>query len=84
MNGLNWEYERLGMMVLIPYMLSIGALFEKSSNKVYLFCAFIALLLLTIYMGMYDALNLNPPIDMQIQNEEERGLIWSGTAWRTH
>jgi len=61
MNGLNWEYERLGMMVLIPYMLSIGTLFDKSSNKVYLFSAFLALLLLTIYMGMYEALKSSPP-----------------------
>jgi len=80
MNGMNWEYERLGMMMLIPYILSFGTLFEKFSNKVYLILAFLALLLLTIYMGMYDALNLTPPIDMQIHNEK-LGLFWTGVAW---
>ncbi len=57
MNGLNWEYEKLGMMMLVPYILSIGDLFNKPYNKVYLISTFLLLWLLTIYMGMYDALH---------------------------
>tara|TARA_B110000008_G_C16975204_1_gene565569 strand:+ start:1320 stop:2276 length:957 start_codon:yes stop_codon:yes gene_type:complete len=55
MNGLNWEYERLGMMMLIPYILSFGGLLDRPSNKVYLIITFLALLQLTIYMGMYES-----------------------------
>lgn len=56
MNGLNWEYERMGMMILIPYILSIGMLFNKASYKFYVITTFLLLLLLTIYMGMYASL----------------------------
>ena len=54
MNGLNWEFERLGMMMLIPYILAIGTIFDRTLNKFYLIIVFLALLLLTIYMGMYE------------------------------
>ena len=54
LNGLNWQYERLGMMMLIPYILSFGSIFNKSSYKFYLFLSFMLLLLLTIYTGMYS------------------------------
>ena len=53
LNGLNWEYERLGMMMLIPYILSFGVLLNRSSYQVYLFLTFILLLMLTIITGMY-------------------------------
>ena len=53
MNGLNWEYERLGMMVLIPYILSFGVIFNRQSYKIYLMVTFLILLFLTIYQGMY-------------------------------
>ena len=53
MNGLNYEYERLGMMMLIPYMLCFGTLLNKSSYKIYLFSSFTILFLLTIITGMY-------------------------------
>ncbi len=53
-SGLNWEYERLGMMMLIPYILSFGSIFNKSSNTIYLSISFIALLAMTIFTGMYD------------------------------
>ena len=55
-NGLNWEYERLGMMMLFPYILSFGIVFNRPSYKIYLILSFIALLFLTIFMGMYAAL----------------------------
>ncbi len=57
MTGLNWEYERLGMMMLIPYILSFGILLNKSSYKIYLILTFPALLLVTIVTGMYAALS---------------------------
>lgn len=53
MNGLNWEYERLGMMMLIPYILCFGTLLKKSSYQIYLLLCFIILLLLTVATGMY-------------------------------
>lgn len=56
-SGLNWEYERLGMMMLFPYILSFGIILNRSSYKIYLILSFIALLYLTIFMGMYAALN---------------------------
>ena len=80
MNGLNWEYERLGMMMLIPYIFSFGHLLDRSSNKFYLVATFLALLLLTIYMGMYDSLIHSPSLDMQIMRAEN-GWIWKDKAW---
>jgi len=56
-SGLNWEYERLGMMMLFPYILSFGIILNRFSYKIYLILSFIALLCLTIVMGMYAALN---------------------------
>jgi len=53
MNGLNWQYERLGMMMIIPYILSFGSLFNRSSYNIYLILTFLLLLFLTIYAGMY-------------------------------
>ena len=81
MNGLNWEFERLGMMMLIPYILAIGTIFDRTLNKFYLIIVFLALLLLTIYMGMYDfGLNQSPPLDMEIQQGID-GFIWTGKEW---
>ena len=54
MNGLNWEFERLGMMMLIPYILAIGTIFDRTLNKFYLIIVFLALFFLTIYTGMYE------------------------------
>tara|TARA_B100000945_G_scaffold295367_1_gene272800 strand:- start:1498 stop:2118 length:621 start_codon:yes stop_codon:yes gene_type:complete len=53
LNGLNWEYERLGMMMLIPYILSFGILLNRSSYQIYLILTFLMLLFLTIVTGMY-------------------------------
>jgi hypothetical protein len=53
MNGLNWEYERLGMMMLIPYIFSFGIILNRVSYKIYLILFFLLLLLLTIYQDMY-------------------------------
>ena len=56
MNGLNWEYERLGMMMLFPYILSFGTLLNKTSYQIYLILIFLLLFLLTIFTGMYASL----------------------------
>jgi hypothetical protein len=53
-NGLNWQYERLGMMMLIPYILSFGLFLNKFSYKIYLILTFTLLFFLTIYTGMYS------------------------------
>ena len=53
MNDLNWEYERLGMMMLIPYILSFGIVLNKFTYQVYLVSTFVLLLFLTIITGMY-------------------------------
>ncbi len=54
MNGLNWQYERLGMMMLIPYIFSFGSLLNSRSYKFYLVTSFSLLLLLTIYTDKYS------------------------------
>jgi len=53
LNELNWEYERLGMMMLIPYILSYGVLLNRFSYQIYLILIFLLLLFLTIATGMY-------------------------------
>lgn len=54
MHGLNWQYERFGMMMIIPYILSYGTIIHKISYKFYLILAFFLLLILTFYTGMYS------------------------------
>ena len=54
MHGLNWQYERFGMVVLIPYILSFGFILNKRSYKIYLILSFFLLYLLTIFTGMYS------------------------------
>lgn len=56
MNGLNWQYERLGMMMLIPYILAFGSILNRASYTIYLIIIYVALLFLTIQMGMYASL----------------------------
>ena len=52
--GLNWQYERFGMMMIIPYILSYGLLLNYKSYRLYLFLSFLLLLILTIYKDMYS------------------------------
>lgn len=54
--GLNWEFERLGMIMLFPYIFSFGDFLNKRSSVVYLPGTFLALLMLTISTGMYSSL----------------------------
>ena len=60
--GLNWQYERLGMMMLIPYIFSFGFIINKRSYQFYLITSFLLLLALTIYTGMYSALLKSNPL----------------------
>lgn len=54
--GLNWQYERICMMMLFPLMLSYGDFIDKKSCKVYLLITYLLLLFLTFYTGMYKSL----------------------------
>ena len=54
MNGLNWQYERLGMMMLIPYIMSYGAILKKNFYRIYLVLVYSALLLMTLIAGIYS------------------------------
>jgi hypothetical protein len=51
--GLNWQYERLMMMMIIPYILAIGLFFTKKSVYVYYLIIFFSLFILTLLTGMY-------------------------------
>jgi hypothetical protein len=54
--GFNWEYERLNMMILIPYMISFSRIFILRDKNIVLFSSTVLLLIMTIYTGMYRSL----------------------------
>jgi len=54
--GYNWQYERLMMMMTIPYLLIFSNLFYKKYSYFFLLFSFILLLSLTIYQGIYEEL----------------------------
>ena len=54
--GYNWEYERLNMMMLIPYVLALSAKFDRKSQIIYQLTIFSVLFTLTVFTGMYSAL----------------------------
>lgn len=56
-HGLNWQFERLGMIFLVPYILIFGLVFSKYSERVYLISAVSMLFSLTVFTGMYASLN---------------------------
>lgn len=51
---LNWQYERLMMMMTLPLILTFSLLLKKEFSYFFIFLVFIALLILTILNGMYD------------------------------
>lgn len=53
---LNWQYERLCMMMTIPYIFVISLLFNKKSSYLFLIISLSLLLIMTIDNGMYDSL----------------------------
>tara|TARA_B110000483_G_C18184520_1_gene538346 strand:- start:451 stop:1437 length:987 start_codon:yes stop_codon:yes gene_type:complete len=55
-SGLNWQYERLNMMVVILYILGFSTLLTKKISQYFLIASLSSLLLLTIYTGMYKSL----------------------------
>ena len=55
--GHNWEYERLGMMMIIPYIFFFGCIIKNNNSyKIYLLTSFSFLLFMTFYTGMYASL----------------------------
>ena len=54
--GLNWQYERLMMMMIIPYVLVLSSIFQRRYYAFLLICLFSLLLILTIYQGMFQSL----------------------------
>ena len=54
--GMNWQYERLNMMMLIPYIFVTGDFFKKSSIYLYWIILFFVLIFMTINNGMYESL----------------------------
>tara|TARA_B110000971_G_scaffold221792_1_gene270596 strand:+ start:5853 stop:6842 length:990 start_codon:yes stop_codon:yes gene_type:complete len=54
--GLNWQYERLMMMMTIPYILSFNVLLNQMSSYFFLTTVSILLLVMTIFNGMYQSL----------------------------
>ena len=51
--GLNWQYERINMIIAIPLILLVGCKFTKNSSYLYLPLVFGVYLFLTIFQGMY-------------------------------
>jgi len=54
LTGLNWQYERLMMMMMIPYILAIGLCFTMKSVYLYFMIVFFSLFILTLLTGMYS------------------------------
>jgi hypothetical protein len=54
--GYNWQYERLMMMMTIPYLLILSTLFAKKYSYYLLFYSFSLLFLLTIHQNLYESL----------------------------
>ena len=54
--GFNWQYERLMMMMTIPYLLIFSTMFNKRYSYSLLLSSVSLLLILTIYQGMYESL----------------------------
>jgi len=53
---LNWEYERLNMMMLIPLIFTCGFLFNKKSTIIFWFTIINLLFFLTLYSEVYQSL----------------------------
>ena len=53
--GFNWQYERLMMMMTIPYLLIFSTMFNKKYSYLLLLSSISLLLILTIYQGMYES-----------------------------
>lgn len=51
--GLNWQYERINMVMGLPLILIVGSFFKRNGSYLYLFTVLTVYLFLTIYQGMY-------------------------------
>ena len=52
--GLNWQYERINMVIGIALILVISTIFNKLSSSIFILTATGLYLFLTIYQGMYS------------------------------
>jgi len=59
--GLNWEYERLNQIILIPTILVIASYFKYSQRAALVCLVFFLLFVLTIYTGMFTSLTNGHP-----------------------
>ena len=60
--GLNWQYERLNQVLLIPTILVLAAYFKYSKREGVVLLVFFLLFILTIYTGMFTALHNQSPL----------------------
>jgi hypothetical protein len=63
--GLYWQFERLNMIMTIPYIFLTSTFFKKTSNTIYLFVLICILFILTLWTGMYTIGIYKPSIDIQ-------------------
>lgn len=54
--GMNWQYERLMMIMIIPYIMIFSTLFDKKLSIFFLILSFTTLFGITILNGMYSSL----------------------------
>ncbi len=54
--GFSSQYERINMVMLIPYILTFSRVFPSRNRSVYLLATSLGLLYLTIFAGMYASL----------------------------
>lgn len=55
--GANWEYERINMVYLIPNMLAVALLFQRSARIPLMLLSSAGLFAMTVWAGMFDALS---------------------------
>jgi len=52
-SGLYWQFERYNMIMILPYIFSVSAFFNKKSQTIYLLTVISILFILTLWTGMY-------------------------------
>lgn len=56
--GMNWEYERLFMVMFYPYIFAIGSFLKNDGYVPYLFVVVFGLFGFTVYFGMFASLKV--------------------------
>lgn len=54
--GLNWQYERINMVLVILYIFSFSSFFSVDLRKLFLFIVFSLFVFFTVWAGMFSAL----------------------------